>query len=128
MKTEGYTFENITHLYTKGSTDIPEWLGTALYVNGPGFMASMLSESPLPNTLTGRNWVPMSQYALGIIQCLGGSKTHGFIGKLKATGDDGQTYEVFCLSYGGTFRSGYVYQLADYSNCNTPGGTPLTSD
>ena len=113
MKADGYSFEDIIHLYLKGSTDIPDWLGIALYVNGPGYMASMLNTSALPNTLTGKNWVPMSQYALGIIQCLGGSKSHGFIGKLKALGDDGLTYEVFCLSYGGSFKSGYVYQLTD---------------
>ena len=128
MKADGYSFEDIIHLYLKGSTDIPDWLGIALYVNGPGYMTSMLDTSALPNTLTGKNWVPMSQYALGIIQCLGGSKSHGFIGKLKALGDDGLTYEVFCLSYGGSFKSGYVYQLTDYSNCTAPSGVPFTSD
>lgn len=128
MRDEGYSFNEILSLYLSGTDQIPDWMGEALYMNGTGYMVSLLNESGLPNTLTGQNWQPMSQYALEVIQCLGGSKRHGKIGKLKALGDDGMSYEVFCLSYGGSYQGGYIYNRAEYSSCNAPNGAALTND
>lgn len=127
MRGDGYSFDEIIYLYLIGSEDIPDWLGIALYENGPGWMAEAASEGGLPTTLTGQNWQPMSQYALGVIQCLGAGKSHGRIGKLKATGNDGMSYEVFCLSYGGSYQGGYIYNQAEYSECNAPNGASLTA-
>ena len=127
MRNDGYSFDEIIYLYLTGSEDIPDWLGVALYENGPGWLAATQAGEGLPNTLTGQNWQPMSQYALGVIQCLGGSKSHGKIGKLKATGDDGMSYEVFCLSYGGSYQGGYIYNRVEYGECNAPSGAAFTA-
>lgn len=72
MRNDGYSFDEIIYLYLTGSEDIPDWLGVALYENGPGWLAATQAGEGLPNTLTGQNWQPMSQYALGVIQCLVG--------------------------------------------------------
>lgn len=127
MRNDGYSFDEIIYLYLTGSEDIPDWLGVALYENGPGWMAATQAGEGLPNTLTGQNWQPMSQHVLDIVRCLGGDKRHGKIGKLKATGDDGMSYEVFCLSYGGSYQGGYIYNRVEYSECNAPNGAAFTS-
>ena len=129
MRNEGYSFDEIIYLYMTGEATIPEWLQAALYENenSVGWPAVPMAEGALPNTLTGRNWQPMSQYALGVIQCLGGNKSHGKIGKLKALGDDGMNYDVFCLAYGGSYQGGYIYNRVEYSECNAPNGAAFTA-
>ena len=121
MLDEGYALNYAAHLYIY-DRDMPDWLGEA-------FAAGADEEAEIapmdlddrgapsgPTSLTGSGVTRMSISELGRIDSLGKTMSHGYVLKLRARGNDGQTYGAFCASYGGSYRTGYSYSPVSYSD------------
>lgn len=117
MKEEGYTFAEVTYLYTN-NREIPEWMTEALGRSGAGRMSTYslrrAARSAGPTSLTANGVTQMSIDRLGVITTLGGSGNHGPVYRLTAKGDDGKNYGAFCAKYGGSYSRGYTYSPVSY--------------
>ena len=121
MLDEGYTLNYAAHLYIY-DRDMPDWLGEA-FAAGADEDADIAPmdlddrEAPSgPTSLTGSGVTRMSISELGRIDSLGKTMSHGYVLRLRARGNDGQTYGAFCASYGGSYRTGYSYSPVSYSD------------
>ena len=127
----GMTLDDLGKAYIRGETsDFPEDIQTAI---AAGTVQPMMARarSLMVATRAGGTIVSggyqsnLSQGPLGVSTALNNAgQPHGNMGRLLVEGGD----EAFCLSYGGSYRSGHTYTEVDYSSVRTPGGGyPLTS-
>ena len=101
---------------------MPDWLGEAFAAGADEDADIALMDlddrgAPSgPTSLTGSGVTRMSISELGRIDSLGKTMSHGYVLRLRARGNDGQTYGAFCASYGGSYRTGYSYSPVSYSD------------
>lgn len=119
MLDEGYSLSYAAHRFLNGQ-DMPGWMKEAFANSSANAAANIMlmadpDESETgPSSLTASGVTQMSIDALGRIDSLGGSASHGVVYRLRAKGDDGNTYGAFCAKYGGSYRTGYTYSPVSY--------------
>lgn len=119
MQEEGYSLSYAAHRFLNG-LEMPGWLAEA-FASGSAYASNGImpladgDDAAGPSSLTASGVTQMSIDALGRIDSLGGSASHGVVYRLRAKGDDGNLYGAFCAKYGGSYRTGYTYSPASYS-------------
>lgn len=120
MEAEGISLDQAAHRFLNGDS-LPSWLKKA-FGKDDIRMHALFSSKALsardggPSALTASGVTQMSVSSLGVIPSLGGTASHGPVYRLKAKGDDGNTYSAFCAKYGGSYRTGYTYSAVGYSD------------
>lgn len=125
MQDDSYSFDDLVNAYSFGIGDVPNSI--MKYVGDGASPISLYSERDGGGSLTSTGVRHLSAGALGQQSVLGKDKVHGPVVKLQAAAD-GMTYDAFCATYGGSYRSGYTYTSVDWSELKTPGGASLTQE